>query len=338
MGSALIGRVLIKPAPLIIPEIRCEHIEIHRHKLADLLLALHQDGQGRRLNAPHGQQRIVLQGKGAAGVHADQPVRLRAAQRAAVQAVIMRGGHKRVKALADRGIGQGADPQPLYRLGTPGMLIYQAEDQFALPAGVRRAHQGFRLPVQHQLLHDGVLAAGFGDHLGADLIRQNRQILPAPFLEALIDLIGFLQGDQMAQRPGDPVGLGLEPSLFAGTLEHTGNVPRNAGLFRDNQFHEPTFLIYNKETKKALLSQRGGPCLLRGDSVYRTDISASTTFNADIRIDFELGIPLRNRVGRALGFARAAADASIRNLVCHAHPLRFSAFALYYVPIVMQTA
>jgi hypothetical protein len=57
--------------------------------------------------------------------------------------------------------------------------------------------------------------------------------------------------------------------------------------------------------------------LVLGRSADRANARASAALNAGIRIDHILAIALRDRVHRALACAGAAADALIRNFICH---------------------
>ena len=232
-------RVGIDPKPLVIAKIRLQLPVILRNEGLDLPIPPHDQAQRGRLHPAHGQVRVVFQRKGAAGVHAHQPVGLTAAAGAFIERVVGRGGLEGRKALLNGRVGHGRNPQPLHGLGAAGHLIDVAKDQLALPGRVRGADDGRDLAAVHQLLHRLELAARVGQHLQRDALGQHGQRRHGPFLVSLVEFSRLAQGDQMADGPGDDVFLAIEkavaPALHA---QHPGDVPSHGGLFRDDQlFH-----------------------------------------------------------------------------------------------------
>ena len=79
---------------------------------------------------------MIHHGKQAGGVDAHQPVRLAAAEGGGVEVVVLRAVAEIVKAIKDRRILHGGDPEPLYALAAVVEIIRRAEDQLALASGV----------------------------------------------------------------------------------------------------------------------------------------------------------------------------------------------------------
>ena len=177
------------------------------------MVAFYQYSQGRRLHAADGQKRVETQGKRSAGVHAHQPVRLRPAGSAAVQAVVFLGGLQGSKALFDGLVCHGGDPQPVHGLFAFGLGINEAEDQFALPPGIGGADQLFRFRIVDNFLDDGKLGFGFGNHLGGNMLRQHGQIVHAPFFVFFIDFVRLAQRDQVPHSPGDEMVFPFQESF-----------------------------------------------------------------------------------------------------------------------------
>ena len=89
-------------------------------------------GQCRGLHPPDGTVRSAGgYGQGTAGVHAHQPVRLGAAVRCGVQAVVFGTVFQFLQPFPYGLVGERGDPQPSERLGTAQVVIYPAEDKFA---------------------------------------------------------------------------------------------------------------------------------------------------------------------------------------------------------------
>ena len=225
--------LLREPHTLIVPEVCRQHREGLWLEGLDLLTAFNQKGQGRGLDASHGEQHAVAQGEGPAGVHAHKPVRLAAAPGRSVQPVVFLSRLDRPEALPDGLVGHRVDPQAVHRLFAPGHGIDVAEDQFSLPPRVGRADDLFRLRRVDQGFDHLVLVPGGGDHLQRDVLRQHGQGVEGPLLVCRIHLIRLLEGDQMAHRPGHGITLADQAALApVPTAQDPGDVPPDAGLFR----------------------------------------------------------------------------------------------------------
>ena len=221
---------------LICAEIRPHGVICLRNERVDLLSALDQHGERRRLHAAHGQEHAVAQRIRARRVHADDPVRVRPASRAGIERVVIAGRAEIVKALADRLVGHRGNPQTHNGLVTARLLVNIAEDQLALAPGVRRADDAFRLPGVHERLDHLELRARLANDLRLHLLRENRQILCAPLRVPLVKLLRLLERDQMADRPGDHISAAHQ-AAFSSVLrpQYARDVARHRRLFRHNQ-------------------------------------------------------------------------------------------------------
>ena len=237
VGNMGVGvQPLPEPYPVIVPEGSRQGAETFGLESGDLLMALDQNGQGRGLHPAHGKQGVIAQGEGPGGVHPHQPVRLGAAHGAAVQPVIVRAGAYVPEALLNGFVGHGADPQAGDGLAAAAFLINIAEDQFALPPGVRSADDTVGLRSIHQPGNDVVLSLGCREHFQGDGLGQYGQGLVAPALVLGVQLVGFAQAHQVADGPGDDVCFADQAALAPlPAAQHPGNVLAHAGLLRHHQ-------------------------------------------------------------------------------------------------------
>ncbi len=181
----------IKPLPLIISKICRDGAKPLRHEVPDILCPLDQESQGRRLNPAHGEERAIFERKGPAGIHAHQPIRLGAAKSALIKAIIGTPGLYPIKAFLDSRVRERADPKPANRLETTHFFIDHTENQLALTARVCGADDPGNACIQHQAPDNAVLRAGFGNDLGGQRFRQDRQVFHAPFFVLRINFIRF---------------------------------------------------------------------------------------------------------------------------------------------------
>ena len=117
-------------------KVQMDGVEALRLKGVDLRFPLHQQRKRRRHHAPHVQGAVVHHGKQACGVDTHQPVRLAAAEGGGVEVVVLRTVAEIVKAIKDRRILHGGNPEPLYALAAVVEPVRRAEDQLALASGV----------------------------------------------------------------------------------------------------------------------------------------------------------------------------------------------------------
>ena len=181
-----------------------------RHEVADLLLAARHERERRRLHSPerHGAVERGAQPdrRRARGVHPDEPVGLGSrAGRLLERRELLRRAQV-IEGLADRRLRHRREPQPLYRLPHRRQVIDVREDQLALAAGVAGVDDRLDIVVRHQPVDRPQLLARplvVRDQL--ELVREDREVGVAPFLELRVVLVGRRKADQVAHRPGDDV-------------------------------------------------------------------------------------------------------------------------------------
>ena len=217
-------------------KVQMDGVKALRLKGAYFRVPLHQQRKGRRYHAPHVQGAVIHHGKQAGGVDAHQPVRLAAAEGGGVEVVVLRAVAEIVKALKDRRILHGGDPEPLHALAAVVEIIRRAEDQLALAPGVAgvddlanvlSVHEGAQ--CVHLLLlvpRHGVLPA----------IRQNGQVLPSPFAVLFIVGVCVRKLRKVSEAPGDEVAAARKKAVPApACAKNGGDAPCHGGLFTHNK-------------------------------------------------------------------------------------------------------
>mmetsp|Transcript_3271 Transcript_3271/g.11449 ORF Transcript_3271/g.11449 Transcript_3271/m.11449 type:complete len:1068 (-) Transcript_3271:367-3570(-) len=218
--------------------------------LADLLLALDDDGQRRRLHpADRGQEEAAVarvEGRHRPrAVDADQPIGLGAAARGVGQRQHLLVAAQLLEALADGGRRHRLQPQPLDRfvqrpLGRLRVLLDQAEDQFALAARVAGVDQGRDVLAADQLDEGVQPALVLVDRVEVEVRRDHRQMGEAPLATLDVELLGRGDLHQMAHGRADDVVLVLEVVVMLVELARHGgqradDVLRHAGLLGNDQ-------------------------------------------------------------------------------------------------------
>ena len=217
-----------------------------RHERADRLLALDQHRERGRLHAADRVQRVVaghpaLRGDRARGVHADQPVRLRARPGGVSERVEVSPRPQRAEAAPDRLVGERRDPQPLHRQPRLRVLVDVAEDQLALAPGITGVDDRGEPPVAQQRHHRlemrrGVLGRPQLEHRG-----QHRQRVQPPRLPPLVVRGRLVELDQVPDAPRDRAAIVLERVLPARAhAQHARQIARDGRLLRDDQLHRCT--------------------------------------------------------------------------------------------------
>jgi hypothetical protein len=159
----------------------------------------------------------VADGVVAGRVEPHDPVGLAAAAGCGVERVVVGKRPQAPKGVADGTRGQGVEPEPPGRLGShPGQFQDVAEDQLAFPAGVRGADQ--LIGGAEEALDDGELLAGtlLIEKLELEAVRDEGQRGQRPLLQGRVVILGFLERDQVAQRPGHLIALTLEVAVTSG--------------------------------------------------------------------------------------------------------------------------
>ncbi len=221
-----------------------------RDMAADLLLALDDDRQRRRLHAPDGGQeeaavaRVERRHRPRA-VDADQPVGLAAAARGRRQALHLAVLAQALEALADGLRRHALQPQPAHRLvdGLPagaGVVDDQAKDQLALAPGVAGVDDVADVLAPDLPDHGIEPGLGLVDRREVEVRRDHRQVREAPL--AALDVVGLggLDLDEVADGRGHDVARVLVVLVVLVELAGHGgqrahDVLRDAGLLGDDE-------------------------------------------------------------------------------------------------------
>ena len=208
----------------------------------DLLLAAGDDRERRRLHAPERDRAV----EGAAqpdrrrarGVHADDPVGLRARARGLLEALeLLRRAQRRERALHRR-VRHRAQPQPFDRLLGFGLLVQVGEDQLALATGVAGVDDLLDV-LAAELFgdHRHLLARALVAHLELEVLGHDRQVGHPPALVFRVVRFRFGELHEMPDGPRDHVLGTLEETLLL--LERAGQHAReilpDGGLLGDQE-------------------------------------------------------------------------------------------------------
>src|SRR5208337_3910441 len=180
---------------------------------ADLVVAADDHGQHRRLDpadAPEQAAGAVADGVVSGRVQTDDPVGLVAAPGRRVQRVVVGQRPEAAESRADRLASQRIEPEPPRRFArAAGQLNDVAEDQLALTAGIGGGDQ--LIGGAEQATDDRQLLAGplLVEGLEPEPLGHERQGLQRPLLQGRVVILWLLEGDQVAQGPGDLVAPAL---------------------------------------------------------------------------------------------------------------------------------
>ena len=217
------------------PRLRREHCHdlevVLGHEGADRLLALDEEGEGRGLDAADREELAVGERRRSREVHPHEPVGPGASVGGVGEGVELGERAKGGEAPPDRLRGEGRDPEPADRLAAPGRLEDVAEDELALPARVRRAHDLVDLGIAEDLLHHGELGPRRLRHHERPLGRQEGEVLGRPALPLRPDLRRLGQAHEVADGPGHDVAAPGQAAL--GPLrrpQDAGDVAGDRGL------------------------------------------------------------------------------------------------------------
>jgi hypothetical protein len=209
---------------------------------ADLVVAADDHREHRRLHpadAPEDPAGAVADGVVTRRVQADDPVGLAAAARRRVQRVVVGKRTQAAEGIPDRGLGQGAQPEPPgWLAGATGEFQDVAEDELALAAGVGGADD--LLGRAEQALDDGELLAGalVLDELDLEVLGHDGKRLQRPALERRVVVLRLLQGGEVPQGPGHLVALALEIPIGPGRgAEEGGELTGDRRLLGEHDSH-----------------------------------------------------------------------------------------------------
>ena len=218
------------------PALRLHGEILLRDKAPDLLLPVHNQGQGRGLDAPGGELGPVLTGERPSDVEPHQPVGLAAGAGRVEKIVIFSRRAQMGKAVPDGLVGLGGYPQPLGGLVPSRFLHDPPGHQFPLPAGIGGDDQFLHVPPAHQGLDRAELPPGLLDNRGLHVLRQHGQGQQVPFLPGLV--VGLRRGQlhQVAQGPGHDIPFPLQTALSpTPASQYAGELLSYRRLFRQHQ-------------------------------------------------------------------------------------------------------
>ena len=217
-------------------KVQMDGVKALRLKGIDLRFPLHQQRKRGRYHAPHVQGAVVHHGKQAGGVDAHQPVRLAAAEGGGVEVVVLRAVAEIVKALKNRRILHGGDPEPLYALAAVVEIIRRAEDQLALAPGVAGVDDLANVLSVHEGAQGVHLLLLVPRHGVLPAFRQNGQVLPSPFAVLFIVSVRIRKLRKMPEAPGDEIAAARKKTVPApACAKNGGNAPCHGGLFTHNK-------------------------------------------------------------------------------------------------------
>lgn len=194
----------------IILEACLEDKVVHGHEGLDLPIPLDDERERRRLDTAKREDSIGMagflakDGHGAAGVHADQPIRLRAGTggvpEVGVVAVIFEG----TQSLLDRQGIEGGKPDALDRAGVVEVFEDFIDKKLAFPIRVSGVDDHFRFAeqmVDHLELSEG---AFFGTKF--PFRGNNGKISSAPCPEVIVIVLRIIRCEDMAKAPRHSIG------------------------------------------------------------------------------------------------------------------------------------
>ena len=184
-------------------------------------------------------------GGGLRGVDAHQPVGFAPCFGGKVEVVVPVPVRQFLQSLADRLVGQRADPKAVERGGAAEIGVQVAEDKFSLAPGIGRHDDTLALSEQ---LADGFdlgydILVGFVAVLVPDLsgdkderLRDDGQMGTSESFDAVCFRHGGLH--QVAECPCHGIAVAKEVTgLLSGRTDNAGDFPRYGGLFCDDCFH-----------------------------------------------------------------------------------------------------
>ena len=217
-------------------KVQMDGVKALRLKGIDLRFPLHQQRKRGRYHAPHVQGAVVHHGKQAGGVDAHQPVRLAAAEGGGVEVVVLRAVAEIVKALKDRRILHGGDPEPLYALAAVVEIIRRAEDQLALAPGVAGVDDLANVLSVHEGAKGVHLLLLVPRHGILPAFRQDGQVLPSPFSVLFVVGVCVRKLRKMPEAPGDEIAATRKKAVLApACAKNGGDAPCHGGLFTHNK-------------------------------------------------------------------------------------------------------
>ena len=185
-------------------------------------------------------------GESLRSVDADDPIGFAAGFGREVEVVVLLARPEVLQPLADRLVGEAADPQSHERLAALQKRVDVAENQFALAScigcdddTVGHVEQFFDDGELFEHTRIGLILLALSDLAGQEdeLRRQDRQVFRLETLDAV--LLGHGELDEVSEGPCHDVAVPLDITLPAVLGAHDGgDLPRHRGLFCDDYLHD----------------------------------------------------------------------------------------------------
>ena len=181
------------------------------------------------MDTAHGQGFVVEDGEQPGRVDPHQPIRLRPAKGRLIQVIVVSPRFQMGKAVLNGCVLHAGNPKALKRFLAARHLVDETENQFPLASGVGGAHKAGDIGALHQrtqgvkllflIVRDNVLP----------FLRQNRQVVIAPFFETLVISPGVGKGNKVADTPAHQIAVSLHITvLFLVRADHTRNAAGDA--------------------------------------------------------------------------------------------------------------
>ena len=192
-----------------------DRIERLRLESVDFRFPLYDQRQRGRHHTANIQRAVIENGEKPRGVNAYQPVGLAAAERRRIEIVVCAAVFECFKALADRRIFHGRNPQALHGLVTFVEQIDRAKDGLALAPGIAGIDDLAHVLPVHERVEQGKLLGLISGNRILPAFRQNRKVFVAPFGILFVVGGGFGQFGQVSKAPGHDVAAAHKIAVLA---------------------------------------------------------------------------------------------------------------------------
>ena len=240
----ILGKRFVEPASGIFAALGLERPDDFpvspRDELLNLLLALDENRERRRLDAAHGRELEAAElrvegGHRPRAVDADQPVGLGTADGGISKRTDIRIGAQVRKAIADGGRRHGLQPETGDGLLGLGVLDDVAENEFTLAPGVAGIHERIDIFALDEFGEDFEPALGLLDGPQVEVRRDHGQGGEGPLTLLHLELFRDTQLQQMTHGRGENELVALEILVvFLEAPERLGDVAGDGRLFSND--------------------------------------------------------------------------------------------------------
>ena len=229
LGRRFLGAFLTSGRKTAAVQDRC--IKRNRLEGADLGLPLDDQGQRWRHHTPDVQSAVIQHAEKAGGIDPHQPVGFGPAQGGRIQPVIVAARFEGRKALPDGGILHAGNPQPEHGFLAAGQVVNSAEDRLSLAPGIAGVHHLGHIGLLHQFFQQVKLLFLVSSHRILPFLRQDRQVLIAPFGIVRVVSRGIRKLRQVAKTPAHQIPAAFQIPVFSVPRpQHRGDALCHRGL------------------------------------------------------------------------------------------------------------